>query len=483
MATRTPRELIELYWDRVYNEGEVELVRELCADPIIRHDPDYITPLSHDEQIERIERSLKARPFFTHEVLHADDRFVTSVWNMVSRAGREMKLCGIEVFEAQDGRFIRCWNSTYMKGFWGEDKDLFDPAALAPPALVAAASEISADWYQRALAAGKVASVQRLALEPEVTGIGHGTTSSVARIRAAYNSGHVTAPVFAICKIGQQRAEALAANSPAEREERAYALFGSDPAFRVPRVYFSARDESGLSNLLMEDVAQGGGHPGDQIAGCSIDEAGAVVRELARFHAAYWQDPAIRDLEWLMDPAALLPAYLKGAQVMREWLGTAVGEAALATIDRLGELAPRWLALPCERETLLHRDPRVDNVIFERTDNGVRACLIDWQCIGRGDPLYDVAYFLSGSVSVADRRADESDLLREYLDMIRATDPTFTEEMALAGYCRNLVSGLWLTVVAAAFTERNEHNARLLESLVERNVAAIADWDSLSALA
>ena len=32
MAHRTPRELIEIYWDRIYNAGEVELVREVCAE-------------------------------------------------------------------------------------------------------------------------------------------------------------------------------------------------------------------------------------------------------------------------------------------------------------------------------------------------------------------------------------------------------------------------------------------------------------------
>ena len=36
MSTRTPRELIEIYWDEVYNNCRTELIREVCADPIIR---------------------------------------------------------------------------------------------------------------------------------------------------------------------------------------------------------------------------------------------------------------------------------------------------------------------------------------------------------------------------------------------------------------------------------------------------------------
>ena len=37
-------------------------------------------------------------------------------------------------------------------------------------------------------------------------------------------------------------------------------------------------------------------------------------------------------------------------------------------------------------------------------------------------------------------------------------------------------------MVASAFIERNDHNARLLETLVGRNVAAIRDWDGLAAV-
>ena len=131
------------------------------------------------------------QPLFTHRVLHADDRFVTSVWNLVSRDGREIRLCGIEVFEAADGRFTRCWNSAYEKGWWGEEGEQFDPAAQSAPELVRSGNAISADWLQRAFAAGGVVVPQRLAMEPEVTPIGHGTTSETVKVRASYNSGTI----------------------------------------------------------------------------------------------------------------------------------------------------------------------------------------------------------------------------------------------------------------------------------------------------
>lgn len=482
MSHKEPRELIQIYWDRVYNQGEVELIREVCADPIVRHDPNCVTLLSHEDQITRVRRSLAIQPYFTHRVLHADDRFVTSVWNMESRDGRNIQLCGIEVFEAENGRFTRCWNSAYEKGRWGEDSDLFDPAALSPPELVGSAKAITADWLQRAFAAGGTVTPQRLALEPEITSIGHGTTSETVRVRASYNDGTITAPTSAICKIGHPLTAGLAAVSPFERERQAYELFGQAPAFRIPRVYFNAADATGLCNLLIEDLS-GTARAGDQIAGCSIADAGTVVRELARFHSCWWERTDLRQEDWMSQPMQLLPAYAKGTEVLNDWLAERISEEAMGVVKAFGALAENWLGKAPTRRTLIHGDPRVDNIVFEQTPGGERACLIDWQSLRCGDPQYDISYFLSGSISPEDRRACERDLLAEYVGNIADIDPAYTLDIALESYRANIASGLWLTVIAAAYVERTAHNAELLVALVTRNASAVIDWDGLDAIA
>jgi aminoglycoside phosphotransferase (APT) family kinase protein len=479
MAVRTPRELIEIYWDRVYNNMEVDLVREVCADPILRHDPAYVTPLTHDEQIARIRRIAPMRPLFTHQVLHADDTYVTSVWNMISRDGKDYALCGIEVFRAENGRFTDCWNSTYMKGFWGEAGDLFDPAKLSPPPLIASPAEIDADWLQRAFAAGGAVPTQRIASLAEVAPIGAGTSEATVRVRVGYNAGHVTAPTSAVCKIGRAPARGANAVGPFVREARAYQLFGRDTPFRTPRLYYAATDETGGCNLVLEDLT-GVATAGDQIAGCSVGEAAAVTRELARLHRAYWRSPQLDRLDWLSEAGALVPSYAAGAAVLSDWLAERIAPAAFETIEAFGRVVGRWRAATPTHRTLVHGDPRVDNVLFERTGDGeVRACLIDWQEVGAGDPQYDLAYFLSGSLAPEDRRASERGLVAEHARIVAEADPGYTADIALDAYRANIVAGLWLTVVAAAFVPRNDHNAQLLTTLVGRNVAAVEDWDGL----
>jgi hypothetical protein len=482
MAARTPLELIQIYWDQVYNEMQVELVREVCADPIIRHDPLYVTPLSHDEQIERILRNKPMRPYFTHKVLHADDEYVTSVWNMVSRDGKNMQLCGIEVFRAKDGRFTDCWNSSYMKGLWAEEGALFDPAKLPPPPIIASPDAITADWLERAFANGGVVETQRIATTPAVTPIGHGTSGMAVRVRAGYNSGRITAPRTVVAKIGVRPASAGNAVSACVREVKAYQFFGRNPPFRTPAAYYAASDEAGHCNLVLEDLSETA-EAGDQIAGCSVAQAGLVVRELARLHRAYWKSPELDRQAWLQDQKALLPSYPKGAEVIGDWLGAGLPAEQLETVAAFGALTERWLDARPAHRTLIHSDPRVDNVLFERTaDGGTRACLIDWQGACAGDPQQDVAYFLSGSLSPQDRRACERALIAEHVRAIAEVDASYTLDAALQAYRFNIASGLWLTVVACAFITRSEHNAALIRALLARNVAAIQDWGGLAAL-
>jgi hypothetical protein len=56
--TRTAREVVELYNLVVWNEKNFDLVEELFADTVIRHDVEEVTTLTHDQAVQRVEDSL-----------------------------------------------------------------------------------------------------------------------------------------------------------------------------------------------------------------------------------------------------------------------------------------------------------------------------------------------------------------------------------------------------------------------------------------
>jgi hypothetical protein len=113
--------VLERYWEEASNQGNYELIRELCADPIVRHDPEgKITELSHEEQIARVKMGREDFGGIIHRIItHADDTYVTSIWELTSEKDENVNLCGIEVFKVENGKLAHCWNTPYGNGKWG----------------------------------------------------------------------------------------------------------------------------------------------------------------------------------------------------------------------------------------------------------------------------------------------------------------------------------------------------------------------------
>mgnify|MGYP003344322929 CR=1 FL=1 len=121
---RTALDIVKDYVGKAWNEGQAHLVRELCANPIIRHDPNSRVQLSHDEQEARIRHSYDdLETKFDNVVFHGDDEYVTLVWDVVGRDPK-WKLCGIEVFRVVAERITEVWNLPYSNGHWSMSKSL-----------------------------------------------------------------------------------------------------------------------------------------------------------------------------------------------------------------------------------------------------------------------------------------------------------------------------------------------------------------------
>jgi hypothetical protein len=73
--------------------------------------------------------------------------------------------------------------------------------------------------------------------------------------------------------------------------------------------------------------------------------------------------------------------------------------------------------------------------------------------------------------------------LAEFVEMVAATDQSYTLELALSSYRANIVSGLWLTVIAAPCVDRTEFNADVIVAVVTRNAAAVTELGALRVLA
>jgi hypothetical protein len=213
--------------------------------------------------------------------------------------------------------------------------------------------------------------------------------------------------------------EMIGASGMGRREAEFYADIAGSVDLRVPRAYYAASADDGSFVLLLEDLAAGGCSFSDGAWGVTADAAAGALEELARFHARF-EDAAERSAvaPWLAAPQP--PFGDMAAQLMRSVLDdhgdvltpdyVTVGEMFVEQYARLDEL---WNAGP---QTFVHGDPHIGNVFLDRG----RVGFVDWGLSRLSTPLRDVSYFLTMTVDPEERRRSERDLLRLYLDALRA---------------------------------------------------------------
>jgi hypothetical protein len=325
----------------------------------------------------------------------------------------------------------------------------------------------------------------------QIAPIGQGNVSTTVKVNVSYNADASKAPPSLIAKFHSQVPEAaalVARYGVYAREAAVYRMFGAEPPLQTPRAYAALTSPDGTAiNLVLEDLSARG-TLGDQIAGCGIAEAEAVIDQLARLHRRYLNAPELDAIDWggerAFSDGMAEENYRLGAGMFHERFADRLTAEEFAVIDGFVPLVGAWATARPRHRTFAHRDPRVDNIVFvQGADGRPSAWLIDWQCAGVDDPQFDLAYFLTGSLSVEDRRACERGLIARHARVLAEADPTYTEAAALEAYRRGIVSGLQATVGAAVAIPSTPSTDALLLALVRRNCAAVRDWDGLAALA
>jgi thiamine kinase-like enzyme len=359
--------------------------------------------------------------------------------------------------------------------------------AAVEPRLLDRVDQIDIAWLEGVLRASgsPTARVKTFALTP----IGSGNVSSTVRVDMTVDDarGACGTPQAMICKFRPLDAVSHAhgvASRAYTCEIGAYSLLSSLlGTCRIPGLIWVAGGAENI-NLVVEDLTRST-RPGNQIAGCDVADALAVMAEMARLHRSTPLPLEADAADWMLRMPECGeywgPAIGVGAQVIADRYGDRLSQADIASVREAAELAQIWHRLPLTRASLTHGDPRVDNILFEDRGDGVQAILIDWQVAGRRSPMHDVGYFLSGSVSVEDRRAHEHALIEHYAERLGSRFD-YPHDEILADYRIHLVSGLMITTAAAAVLPDTPQAATLLLALLERNLAAVADWGSLAAI-
>lgn len=329
------------------------------------------------------------------------------------------------------------------------------PAALptGPPVTTA---DLDVAWVSAALGLADSGPHALRGVAPVQIGSDRGHLGSSFRLDLDYTARPDGAPASVVVKLPATTPEARATASRGrlyEREYRFFTEFAPLSDVRVPHCYAAGYDEAtDTFALVLEDVSSE--RTVDQIAGCPVELAALALRELAGLHASWWGRAELHDRGWLttfVHPARLdnLSGLMRdGWPVLCDAFPTRLPAAARAMGREVLDYLPHGLrAVDAAPHTLLHGDPRLDNLLFDAGAQRAPIVLLDWQNTSRGPAAADVAYFLAQSLTPHDLALHGEDLVAGYHDQL--TDHA-VHDLSLADLRRSLCRALPVSFAVAA---------------------------------
>ena len=345
-----------------------------------------------------------------------------------------------------------------------------------PVPIVTEPGELTPEWLSGAL--GR----QVDAVESEQVGTGQMGTCYRLRL-----SGDAALPGTVLVKLpaADPAARAMVIGAYAI-ELRFYREVAPTVEIKVPAVHHQAIDlETGAFTLVMEDLAPA--QQGDQVAGCTPEQATAAAVNLAGLHGPRWCDPTLADIEGLAiqgpDDAALLAEfYAPALDIFVSGLGRLLEPETIETLRHTLDYAERWTLGRSERFGLVHGDYRLDNLMFAPGSPApYEVTAVDWQTLSLGLPVRDLAYLVGTGLSVEARRASEQDIVTAYHEALEGYGVTgYDRDLAWEDYRFAMMQGALISVFGCAYGARTDRGDTMFAAMVNRTCAAMRDLETLS---
>ena len=268
-----------------------------------------------------------------------------------------------------------------------------------------------------------------------------------------------------------------------EIEVRWYQQIRPTVGIRTPHCHHAAVEpETGWFTLVLEDMAPA--EQGDQLAGCSIDQAAIALEELAKLHAPRWGDPSLLDLDWFHkgnDAAAGTIMIVQGLfpgfrERYADRLTIEQQDLASRVAAGLPQLFEQRADMPI---TVTHGDYRLDNMLFGTDGTGPPHAVVDWQTATTGPGLADASYFLGAGLLPEDRRKHERELMQTYHQALLAGGVEgYDWDACWTDYRRFSYGGLVMAMAASMLVERTDRGDDMFMAMATRHCEQILDLDA-----
>lgn len=347
-------------------------------------------------------------------------------------------------------------------------------SAGAPPEQRVDPSEVL-----RALRASGVVSEDAalVSIDHRSVGIGQSADTLLLKLTwAAAGSGPATV-IAKVPSTDAQAARTMRSLGGYEREARFYRELAPRADISVPACWGTLEENGVPSAVLLEDLSDL--EPGDQFVDLPMEMLTRVREQLARLQAPFWDDPALADAQWLHRRLGVpIPAIHERMQTSwartRDYLADGFDADERAQIDRFVSGAAEWAQSLGGPFSLTHHDFRVDNLLFGPD----RVVVLDWQTVGWGPPMFDLAYLLGTSVSPEVRRRIEREEVFRHVADLAARGVVWDAEAAWTSYRRASFAVLLMLVPPTGSVKRSERGDAMFRRLLRFGARMALDLDA-----
>lgn len=246
-------------------------------------------------------------------------------------------------------------------------------------------------------------------------------------------------------------------------------------------VWFDAPSDDFV--LVLEDIVDG--KQGDQIAGATVDQARAAIDELVQLHSPLWNSSQLDTLSWMPQHS------MESSQGTRDLLrsvfagfaarfSSLVGAEVLELGSRLVENIDGYDRAFPKNETVVHRDFRLDNLLFTETATGTKVKVVDWQTASISAGATDLAYFIGASFGPEQRRQVEDELVHRYHDGLAQAGISMSWTEVWDQYRLFATSGYIMAIVASMLVKQTERGDVMFAAMANRHGQQMIDLETLS---
>ncbi len=346
--------------------------------------------------------------------------------------------------------------------------------------------EVSPEWMTGVLREADVCrntAVRSVTHKP----VGNGLAGDSYRLTLTYDHSEPGAPTSVIGKFPADDPGSRQSSKDHQlysREVRFYSELAQTLDIYTPRAFAAAHDaETDAFVLILQDLAPARG--GNQLDGCSLEDARTAVGEAAALHGSRWADPALQALDWLaVKPKALADHIIAVTPTIvgmfKERYGSRLDGECLSLIEALPFMMAAGRHDQSTPPTIQHLDFRLDNVMFDVEGGARPMATLDWQTLTLGPGVLDVAYFLSNALSPQDRRLHEDDLLRFYHgELIRRGVTGYDWVQCWFDYRRYTFHGIIMGVISAISVEQTARGDALFVKMIQGACGQALDHQTL----